>query len=78
MSVKAGWRRKGVGRELLSAGLEWAPTAGIRRIELYVYARNAPAIALYERFGFATEGRRKEFIREGDGYVDDLIMAKLL
>jgi putative acetyltransferase len=78
MSVKAGWRRKGVGRELLSAALEWAPTAGIRRVELYVYARNAPAIALYERFGFATEGRRKEFIREGDTYVDDLIMAKLL
>jgi L-phenylalanine/L-methionine N-acetyltransferase len=78
MSVKAGWRRKGVGRELLSAALEWAPTAGIRRVELYVYARNTPAIALYERFGFATEGRRKDFIREGDTYVDDLVMAKLL
>lgn len=78
MSVKAAWRRKGVGRELLSAALEWAPTAGIRRVELYVYARNAPAIALYERFGFATEGRRKNFIREGDAYLDDLLMAKLL
>jgi putative acetyltransferase len=78
MSVKAGWRRKGVGKELLSAALEWAPTAGIRRIELYVYARNAPAIALYERFGFATEGRRKEFIREGDTYLDDLVMARIL
>lgn len=78
MSVKAAWRRKGVGKELLSAALEWAPTAGIRRVELYVYARNTPAIALYERFGFSTEGRRKDFIREGDVYVDDLLMAKLL
>jgi ribosomal protein S18 acetylase RimI-like enzyme len=78
MSVKAGWRRKGVGRELLSAALEWAPTAGIRRIELYVYARNTPAIALYERFGFSTEGRRKDFIREGEAYLDDLVMARIL
>lgn len=78
MSVKAAWRRKGVGRELLSAALEWAPTAGIKRIELYVYARNTPAIALYERLGFAIEGTRRGFIREGDAYLDDLVMARIL
>ncbi len=78
MSVKQGWRRKGVGRELLTAALEWAPTASIKRIELYVYARNVAAIGLYEALGFATEGRRKAFIREGDAYLDDLIMARVL
>ena len=78
MSVKQAWRGKGVGRELMTAALEWAPTVGIKRIELYVYARNAPAIALYEKFGFTHEGRRKAFIREGDTYLDDLVMAKLL
>ncbi|HSD88662.1 MAG TPA: GNAT family N-acetyltransferase, partial [Kofleriaceae bacterium] len=77
MSVKQGWRRKGVGRALLTAALEWAPTAGIKRVELYVYARNAPAIALYEGFGFAIEGRRRNFIREGDAYLDDLVMSRL-
>ena len=78
MSVKQPWRTKGVGRELMTAALEWAPTADIKRIELYVYARNAPAIALYEKFGFAIEGRRKAFIREGDEFLDDLVMAKIL
>jgi L-phenylalanine/L-methionine N-acetyltransferase len=78
MSVKAAWRRKGVGKELLTAALEFAPTAAIRRIELYVYARNTPAIELYQRFGFEVEGRRKGFIREGDSYLDDLVMARLL
>lgn len=78
MSVKQAWRRKGVGRELLTAALEWAPTAGIKRIELYVYARNTAAIRLYEQFGFEHEGRRRAFIREGDTYLDDLIMARLL
>jgi RimJ/RimL family protein N-acetyltransferase len=78
MSVKAEWRRKGVGRELMTAALEWAPAAGIKRIELYVYARNTPAIALYEQLGFVVEGRRRKFIREGDTYLDDLVMARLL
>jgi ribosomal protein S18 acetylase RimI-like enzyme len=78
MSVKQDWRGKGVGRALMTDALAWAPTAGIKRIELYVYARNAAAIALYERFGFVTEGRRKGFIREGDTYLDDFVMAKLL
>ena len=78
MSVKAAWRGKGVGRALMTAALEWAPSAGIKRVELYVYVRNAPAIALYEKFGFVVEGRRKAFIREGDEYLDDLVMARLL
>jgi RimJ/RimL family protein N-acetyltransferase len=78
MSVAQPWRGKGVGRALMTDVLAWAPTAGLTRIELYVYARNAPAIALYERFGFTVEGRRKGFIREGDTYLDDLVMARVL
>lgn len=78
MSVKDGFRRQGVGRALLTAAIEWAPSAGIKRIELYVYARNTPAIALYEKHGFVTEGRRKNFIREGDTYLDDFVMARIL
>jgi putative acetyltransferase len=78
MSVRAEWRGKGAGTALITDALTWAPTAGITRVELYVYARNAPAIALYEKHGFAIEGRRRNFIREGDTYLDDLVMAKLL
>lgn len=78
MSVKHAARRKGVGRALIEAALEWAPSAGIKRIELYVYARNAPAIALYEACGFRIEGTRRGFIREGDTYLDDVVMARLL
>lgn len=78
MSVKHSHRRKGVGRALMNAAIEWAPSAGIKRIELYVYARNAPAIALYESCGFQIEGTRRGFIREGDTYLDDHVMARLL
>ena len=78
MSVKQDWRGKGVGRALMTDAIAWAPSAGIKRIELYVYCRNAPAIALYEKFGFAVEGRRKAFIREGNEYLDDFVMARVL
>ena len=63
---------------LLDAALAWAPSAGIKRIELYVYKRNAPAIALYEACGFQVEGTRRGFIKEGDAYLDDVVMGCLL
>lgn len=78
MSVRADWRGRGVGAALMTEALAWAPRAGITRIELYVYVRNTAAIRLYERFGFEREGRRRNYIREGDDYLDDFVMARLL
>jgi len=45
--------------------------------ELTVYVDNAPAIRLYEKFGFVSEGiRRKDAFRAGE-FVDSLAMARL-
>jgi ribosomal protein S18 acetylase RimI-like enzyme len=35
--------------------IEYAKSSGIRRIALEVASANAPAIKLYERFGFTAE-----------------------
>jgi putative acetyltransferase len=49
----------------------------IRRLELVVYTDNAPAIALYERFGFEREGLLRGYAwRDGD-YADCLAMARV-
>jgi ribosomal protein S18 acetylase RimI-like enzyme len=77
MSVRADVRGQGVGGALLDAALDWAAEHGFTRVELYVYARNAPAIALYEKHGFLHEGRRKHFIRDGEQFLDDLVMARV-
>ncbi|MEO6772912.1 MAG: GNAT family N-acetyltransferase [Kofleriaceae bacterium] len=77
MSVRADARGQGVGTALLAAALHWAAAQGFTRVELYVYARNAPAIALYEKHGFVLEGRRKHFIRDGEEFLDDLVMARV-
>ena len=46
---------------------EWA---GTRRLEIDVFANNAGAIRLYEREGFAHEGRRRGAVMVGDEAVD--------
>jgi RimJ/RimL family protein N-acetyltransferase len=77
MSVAASHRRRGVGELLLREAIAWADGSGFLRLELYVYARNAAAIALYEKLGFAVEGKRVAFIRDGETFLDDVVMARL-
>ena len=69
---------QGVGTALMAALVDWADNwAMVLRIELGVYADNAPAIALYRRFGFHLEGRHiSHALRDGE-FVDTLTMARL-
>jgi RimJ/RimL family protein N-acetyltransferase len=78
LMVAATHRRRGVGRRLLVQAVAWAREAGVSKLELHVFPWNAPAIALYESFGFEREGlRRRHYIREGEP-VDAILMALLL
>ena len=69
---------QGVGTALMAALVDWADNwAHVLRIELGVYADNAPAIALYRRFDFKLEGRHiSHALRDGE-FVDTLTMARL-
>jgi RimJ/RimL family protein N-acetyltransferase len=75
LMVAAGHRRRGIGRALLDAAVEWARDHGVRKLELHVFPHNEPALALYESFGFVREGYRKAHYRRGTGYVDAILMA---
>jgi RimJ/RimL family protein N-acetyltransferase len=75
LMVDAGYRRRGIGRALLTAAEKWARGAGIRKLELHVFPWNEAAISLYEDFGFVREGYRKKHYRRGDEYVDAILMA---
>jgi RimJ/RimL family protein N-acetyltransferase len=75
LMVAAGARRQGVGTALLRAAVDWARTAGVRKLELHVFPWNEAAIALYEAFGFEREGYRKRHYRRGGDYVDAILMA---
>ena len=75
LMVAADYRRRGVGRALLEAAVEWARDSGVRKLELHVFPHNEPAIALYESFGFVREGYRRAHYRRGGEYVDAVLMA---
>lgn len=69
---------QGVGAALMAALLDYADNWGqVLRTELTVYADNARAIRLYERFGFVTEGRMRAYALRDGAYVDTLAMARL-
>lgn len=78
MSVRATERGKGIGERLLRGLIDWAPTVGITRLELQVFANNARAIALYERMGFQVEGRRRMAVMVDGFAIDVLMMATLV
>lgn len=79
ISIHKDYRNQGLGNRLMSRAVEWARSTGIiTRIELEVYARNAPAIHLYEKFGFEVEGRHRRTFFQNGQYIDSLVMALLL
>jgi L-amino acid N-acyltransferase YncA len=64
-------RRRGVGKSLLNHAIASCPRLGIRTILAFVFAHNAPSIALFERAGFAAWGRLPA-VAELDGVERDL------
>lgn len=73
MMVAADWRGRGVGSALVAAAIEWARTHGLHKLSLSVFPHNDAAIALYRKFGFVEEGRRRRHFRRTSGEVWDLI-----
>jgi RimJ/RimL family protein N-acetyltransferase len=80
MGIVDGYRGRGIGERLIHQTLEAIRKSdlGVERVELTVWGSNLRAIGLYEKVGFAHEGR-KVGARKIDGRTDDvLLMAKFL
>ena len=77
MGMVAAYRGQGIGSRLLATALELALAHEIRRSELLVRSDNAPAIALYRRFGFVAEGTCCNYMSVDGVDYDALLMARL-
>lgn len=78
MAVRDDWQGKGVGSALMRAALELADRwLNLTRLELEVYTDNAPAVRLYEKFGFVREGTHKQYAFRDGIFVDAYAMARL-
>jgi len=63
----------------MNAFIEWAEASSVEKVCLSVFATNARAIALYQKFGFVEEGRRPNEVKLGPGeYVDDVLMYRFV
>ncbi|MGJ8525078.1 L-amino acid N-acetyltransferase AaaT [Halomonadaceae bacterium LMG 33818] len=78
MAVHPDYHHQGVGSRLLEAlittAFEWY---NAHRLQLEVFTYNHAAIRLYEKYGFAAEGIRKEAVFRQGRYVDLQVMALL-
>jgi L-phenylalanine/L-methionine N-acetyltransferase len=78
MSVHDDFQGRGIGTALMRAMIDVADNwLGLRRIELEVWADNAPAIHLYKKFGFVVEGTGRQYARRAGELIDALFMARL-
>jgi len=78
MAVRDDWQGKGVGTALMEAVIDLADNwLNLTRLELEVFVDNTPAIKLYEKWDFKTEGTLVDYAFRGGEYVDTYIMARL-
>ena len=78
LAVAPASQRRGVGGALLEHFVSQGRSNNVRRLHLEVRDGN-PAVAMYQSFGFATEGRRRKYYSGVDGSQHDaLTMAREL
>lgn len=68
-------RRRGIGTALMTAWMADAANSADTAF-LEVARDNAPAIALYEKFGFEPVGSRKNYYRQSDGMAVDALLMR--
>ncbi len=74
VAVHPDYRRQGIAEALVQLLIERLKAIGSLCLTLEVRVSNAPAVALYEKLGFATVGRRKNYYQNPK--EDALIMRK--
>jgi ribosomal protein S18 acetylase RimI-like enzyme len=75
MGLLPEYRRRGLGRLLVTKAILSAHEAGIERVELEVFASNEVAIRLYRALGFVTEGIKRRARKLDGQYEDNVLMA---
>lgn len=76
IATHPGARRCGHARRLMEEVAFLLRERGLDRITLDVRADNHAAIAFYNRLGFSTDGRRKNYYRTDVGHVDAILMSR--
>ena len=74
VAVHPAWRRRGLARRLIGQVMERAAARGVRELFLEVRPSNTGARQLYESFGFARVGQRRNYYQEP---VEDAVVMRV-
>lgn len=78
IAVHEEWQHQGIGSALMAALINLADDwLNLTRLELEVFVDNQAAIRLYERAGFETEGRLRQYAFRQGHFADVLSMARI-
>lgn len=78
LAVQADAQGKGIGSALLQKAEEWASTKAISRFELTVLETNTPALKLFEKNKYESEGIRRGSMSIHNNLYNEIYMAKIL
>src|SRR4051794_33551537 len=73
MYVSPAAQGRGIGRALLRGLLAHAANE-VEQVHLVVVSDNEPARRLYESEGFSAYGREPHALKQGEGYLDEILM----
>jgi ribosomal-protein-alanine N-acetyltransferase len=76
IAVEDSWRKRGVGRALSEAAIDWVREAGAATLRLEVRAANVGAQALYKSLGLFSSGVRRAYY--SDPVEDALLFTRSL
>jgi ribosomal protein S18 acetylase RimI-like enzyme len=77
MYVRTAAQGRGVGRALLRALLAHAQ-GELEQVHLSVVSDNEPARRLYENEGFTAYGLEPHALKQGQRYLDEILMVRFL
>ena len=77
VGVLQSYGNRGIGTALFEEMEKWAAQSGIKRVELTVMTHNEPAISLYKKMGFKTEGKKICSLVVDGRSVDEYYMGKV-
>ncbi|TMI09470.1 N-acetyltransferase [Candidatus Bathyarchaeota archaeon] len=78
IAISKNSRDVGIGVEMMRTLVKESRKAGLKTIELEVFANNPRAIHVYEKTGFRQSGRIPKKMLRNDKFIDSIIMTREL
>lgn len=76
MGIEREFRGQGHGSQMVEVAVGWArQQPSLKWLQLYVFENNAPAIGLYQKFGFRESGRIRDMFRLFGKEITDMTMV---